>query len=280
MRVHVLGVRGSTSAPGTEFARIGGHTSCVALAQDGEPPSLILDAGTGLRRLGSILDGAAFRGSILLGHLHWDHTHGLPFARPVDRPDSDVRLLMPAQGDPVEVLERVMSPPHFPISPSELGGRCSFEAMEPGSYKLEGFTVLALEIPHKGGRTFGFRVDDGDSAVAYLSDHNPIAFGPGPEGLGPYHDAALALADGVDLLFHDAQHTAAELPACAGFGHSAAEYAAGLGAAAGAARVLLYHHDPNRTDDEVDALTAAVAAGASVPVEAAVETAVFHLGQG
>ena len=271
MRVDVLGVRGSTPAPGLEFSRTGGHTSCVALAHDGGPPSLVLDAGTGLQRLTSLLDGAAFRGTILLGHLHWDHTHGLPFSRPVDRPDSEVRLLMPAQGDPVTVLERVMSPPHFPIGPTELQGTWSFGRLEPGVHTVEGFTVLALEIPHKGGRTFGFRVDDGVSAVAYLSDHCPVSLGPGPDGLGPYHEAALALADGVDLLFHDAQYTADELPARAAYGHSAADYAAGLGAAAGAARVLLYHHDPNRTDDQVEALTAAVAAAATVPVEAASE---------
>jgi len=278
LRVDVLGVRGSTPAPGLEFARIGGHTSCVALAHDGRPPSLVLDAGTGLQRLGPLLGDAPFRGTILLGHLHWDHTHGLPFSRPVDRPDSQVRLLMPGQGDPVGVLERVMSPPHFPIGPTGLRGDWRFEGLEPGVHRIEDFTVLALEIPHKGGRTFGFRVDDGVSAVAYLSDHCPVSLGPGPDGLGPYHESALALADGVDLLFHDAQYTAEELPGRATFGHSAAGYAAGLGAASGAARVVLYHHDPGRTDDEVDALTAAVAAAAEVPVEAAVERTCHLLG--
>lgn len=93
--------------------------------------------------------------------------------------------------------------------------------------------VLALDIPHTGGRTFGFRVSDGSAAVAYLSDHNPIQNGPGDQGLGPYHEAALALAAGVDLLIHDAQHTAAELSAKAVPGHSAINYAVGLGRTAG-----------------------------------------------
>ena len=79
MRVVFCGVRGSTCAPGAEFVRYGGHTSCVALAHDGGPPTLVLDAGTGLRNLTRHLDGQPFRGTILLGHLHWDHTHGLPF---------------------------------------------------------------------------------------------------------------------------------------------------------------------------------------------------------
>jgi ribonuclease BN (tRNA processing enzyme) len=99
-------------------------------------------------------------------------------------------------------------------------------------------------------------VSDGRSAIAYLCDHGPSELGPGPDGWGPYHDAALSLAEGVDLLIHDAQHTAEELPAVRHFGHSAAEYAVRLGEVAGAKAVLLSHHDPNRTDDEVDAIVA------------------------
>ena len=80
MRVHLCGVRGSTPAPGSEFVRYGGHTSCLALCRDGEPaPSLILDAGTGIRTVTALLVGRAFTGTILLTHLHWDHVQGLPF---------------------------------------------------------------------------------------------------------------------------------------------------------------------------------------------------------
>lgn len=239
---------------------------------------MILDAGTGLRRLGPLLEGAAFRGTILLGHLHWDHTQGLPFFAAGDRPDARVRLCLPAQGDPVEVLGRFMSPPHFPIPPTALRGTWSFEGLDPGGTEIEGFTVLALEIPHKGGRTYGFRVSDGTATIAYLSDHNPVSLGPGPEGLGPYHDAAVALAEGADLVFHDAQHTAEELPARAAFGHSAAEYAVGLAETAGARAAVLYHHDPNRTDDQMDALLRALPP-AKVEVSAAREGAVLDVGR-
>ena len=183
MRVLVCGVRGSTPAPGPEFVRYGGNTSCVAvLADSDELPRLVLDAGTGLQRLSRSLDGHPFRGSILLGHLHWDHTHGLPFFPSGDRPDSRVRVFVPSQGDPEEVLARAISPPHFPIRPSQLRGEWTFESLEPGTREVEGFSVTALEIPHKGGRTFGYRVSDGRATVAYLSDHSPIAYGPGPEG--------------------------------------------------------------------------------------------------
>ena len=276
MRLWICGVRGSTPAPGLEFARYGGHTSCVALGHDGEPPSLVLDAGTGLRRVSELLDGDPFRGSLLLGHLHWDHTQGLPFFAAGDRPDAEVDLRLPAQGDAVAVLARAMSPPHFPIGPSGLRGRWRFAGLDPGRHRLGGFEVLALEIPHKGGRTFGFRVSDATASVAYLSDHGPLAFGPGPEGLGPYHEAAMALAEGVHVLIHDAQHSAAELPERASFGHSAADYAVGLAAAAGARSVLLSHHDPSRTDDQLDALVGSLS-HPTVAVAAAAEGMVLDL---
>jgi phosphoribosyl 1,2-cyclic phosphodiesterase len=279
VKVHLLGVRGSTPATGPAFARYGGNTSCVALARDGEVPTLVLDAGTGIRGLGALLGEQAFRGAVLLGHLHWDHTQGLPFSRCIDHDGADVRLCLPAQEDgdaAIDVLRRVMAPPHFPIGPEGLRGRWSFEGLEPGFHHLGGFEVLAMEVPHKGGRTFGFRVSDGRHAVAYLSDHGPAAWGPGPDGWGPYHDAALTLADGVDLLIHDAQHTAAELPSHAQFGHSAADYAVRLGELAGVGRVLLFHHDPSRTDDDVDAIAAGFQ-GAAVGVVAAVEGSMIEL---
>ena len=274
--MHLCGVRGSTQSPGAEFVRRGGHTSCVAIARDGEAPSLVLDAGTGIRRVTTLLEGEPFCGTILLGHLHWDHSQGLPFFLAGDRPDAVVRLLMPDDGDPLELLRRSMSPPHFPIGPEGLRGHWRFEGIEPGPHRIEGFDVLARDIPHKGGRTFGYRISDASGAVAYLSDHCPTAFGEGADGLGELHEAALELADGVDVLIHDAQHTAAELPSRAHYGHAAADYAVALGVRAGVGRVVLFHHDPGRTDDEVDAIEASLQ-DRGVAVEAATEERVLRI---
>jgi ribonuclease BN (tRNA processing enzyme) len=279
MRLFVCGVRGSTPSPGIEFVRYGGQTSCVAIAADDEElPRLVLDAGTGLTRLARVYNGRPFRGTILLSHLHWDHTHGLPFFPAGDRPDSEVTLLLPAQGvDAEDLLGRALSPPHFPIRPSELEGKWRFASLDTGVARLEGFDVLALEIPHKGGRTYGFRVTDPSGAsVAYLSDHGPLAVGPGPAGLGEYHEAARALADGVDILIHDAQHTASELPTYAHFGHSAIDYAVGLAEVCGAKQLLLFHHAPPRTDDQLDAIMAGLPVH-SVTVSAAAEGTVIDV---
>jgi phosphoribosyl 1,2-cyclic phosphodiesterase len=258
VRIHLCGVRGSTPAPGPDYLRYGGQTSCVAIAHDGPGrPVLVLDAGTGLRRVTRLLGGSPFAGTILLTHLHWDHVHGLPFFTGGDRDDARVTLLLPAQPDragAVEVLARGMSPPHFPITPEGLRGHWRFGTIEQGQLKAEGFTVEAREIPHKGGRTFGYRVSDGRSSLAYLPDHCPTALGPGPEGWGVYHPAALDLAADVDVLIHDAFLLPEEVPALAAFGHAAADYAVQLGRMAGARRVLLAHHKPDRTDVELDAL--------------------------
>jgi ribonuclease BN (tRNA processing enzyme) len=257
VRVYFLGVRGSTPAPGAEFVRYGGHTSCVVLAHDGERPSLVLDAGTGIRRLPELMDAGAFSGSVLLTHLHWDHVHGLPFCSATDRDDAKTTLFIPDQGDgsdPLELLARGMSPPHFPVRPDELRGEWSFDALNPGERELGGFRVRAEEVPHKGGRTFGFRVSDDSSCVTYIPDHCPTALGEGPDGLGEYHPAAFSLCKGSDVLIHDAQLVREELAAEAYFGHAAAEYAVELARRSDVGRVALFHHKPDRSDAELDAV--------------------------
>jgi phosphoribosyl 1,2-cyclic phosphodiesterase len=272
MRLRLCGTRGSTPAPGVDYARYGGQTSCVAVLSDDGECRLILDAGTGLRRLPAALQGRPFTGTMLLSHLHWDHTHGLPFCASVDNPDARTTLYIPEQsgGDAEEILARAMSPPHFPIRPSEMRGSWDFRHLAPGEHAIEGFTVLALEIPHKGGRTFGYRVSDEHGAIAYMPDHAPNALGPGPEQFGPYHESAVALTEGVDIVLHDSQYTREEFPARAHFGHSSIDYAVGLAAHAGARRLVLFHHDPSRSDAQLDSIVEQWT-GAPLPVTAAVE---------
>ena len=266
MNVFFFGCRGSTPVSGDEYRRYGTATSCIGIgtgaaasyadaAAHQAAPRLVLDAGTGFINLERVLDGEPFRGSVCITHLHWDHTHGLPFLREACLQGHRVDIYVPGQGslgDAETVMNRAFSPPHFPVPIGTLGESWSVSGIEPGTRELEGLSIRAEEIPHKGSRTFGYRVSDGTSSLAYLPDHKPLALGPGPEGLGEYHPAALALATGVDLLVHDAQHTAAELPELAYLGHSAVEYVVGLGIAAGAKAVALFHHDPHRTDAQID----------------------------
>jgi phosphoribosyl 1,2-cyclic phosphodiesterase len=256
--VRFCGVRGSTPAPGIEFVRYGGHTSCVALTHHGaHAPSLVLDAGAGLRNVTRMLADAPFTGTILLTHLHWDHTLGLPFFAAADRPDATPSVLLPQQEsgvDAASVLAHVMQPPYFPIEPTQLRGQWTFASVAPGEHRIEGFTVLAREIPHKGGRTFGYRISDERSTLTYMPDHCPTMLGPGEHGFGDYHPAAIELAHDADLLVHDAQLLPEELAAEADFGHSVADYSVELARLAGASSVALFHHRHTRTDDQLDAL--------------------------
>jgi phosphoribosyl 1,2-cyclic phosphodiesterase len=169
----------------------------------------------------------------------------------------------------------MMSPPFFPIGPEELDGLWEFDALEEGTHAFEDLEVLAREVPHKGGRTFGYRITDPSGhSLAYVPDHSPIQHGEGPQGLGEYHEAIVALTRDVDVLFHDAQHTAEEFEAVRGLGHSSIEYAIGLAENVGVKKLQLFHHSPNRDDDSLDALMASLP-HSQVQVEAAREGTVL-----
>ena len=211
-----------------------------------------------------MLAGAAFEGTILLTHLHWDHVQGLPFFVAADRPDARVVLLVPDEGvDALESLARSMSPPHFPIDPRGLAGRWTFDTIDEGRHVFEGLSVVAREVPHKGGRTFGYRVSDGRRTFAYIPDHRPALGGPGRE-------AALDLCAGVDVLIHDAQFIASELNTAERFGHSTWPEAIELAVEAGARELILTHHGPDRRDTALSELIRALGTH-PIPVSLAVQ---------
>jgi phosphoribosyl 1,2-cyclic phosphodiesterase len=250
VRLELLGVRGSTAAPGADFVRYGGHTSCVAVrAAAGEPPRLVLDAGTGIRSLTGLLAGAAFDGSILLSHLHWDHMQGLPFFTAGDRAAARADVYVPAQlgRSGRDLLAQSFSPPAFPIDPEGMQGRWTVHGLEPGCHEVEGFRVTAVDLAHKGGRTFGYRVDHPSGSVAYLPDHAPAA--------GTSTDLLAAL-HGVDVLLHDAQFLDEERGLADGYGHATVADAVGFAQQVGAGALVLFHHSPARTDDALDRVDA------------------------
>jgi ribonuclease BN (tRNA processing enzyme) len=215
-----------------------------------ERPSLLLDAGTGIRTVTPLWGEDAFRGTILLTHLHWDHTQGLPFFGAGDRDDSDVLVLVPPVGseEPAHALSRAMSPPHFPIGPDGLRGRWSFSTIEEGDHQLESVDVRAAEVAHKGGTTFGYRLSDDLGSLAYLPDH--VAADQ------PRRPAAIDLVHGVDVLVHDAQFVHREAALADAYGHSTVDDAVDLALEAGVGELVLFHHSPTRTDDQLDEVVA------------------------
>jgi ribonuclease BN (tRNA processing enzyme) len=253
MRLVLLGVRGSTPAPGAQFVRYGGHTSCVAVFGDADAvPRLILDAGTGLRDLPALLGTRPFDGAIVLTHLHWDHVQGLPFCPSIDRADAHVDLFVPTQrpssdrGDARRLLAGAMSPPHFPIEPNGLLGQWRFLAAAPGPLTTE---VTVAPIAHKGGTTFGIRIEMDGATVAYLPDH--ALSGRIPPRL---RSSAEALAAGVDVLLHDGQFRPGESGTAVAYGHSTIDDAVLFTDRCGADALVLIHHAPGRVDAELDDL--------------------------
>jgi phosphoribosyl 1,2-cyclic phosphodiesterase len=219
------------------------------LEVEDEPP-LLLDLGTGLRFFGETQpDNGAFRASALVSHLHWDHVQGLPFFVPALRPGTIMDIYGPVQEDGrsmAEAFTSFMRPPYFPVTIDRLQSVIRFHDLDEGPTKIGTALVTALAIPHVG-LTYGYRIEWGGATVAYLPDHQQ----PSDGGFG-VADAALELADGVDLLVHDAQYTQPEFAMKSDWGHCTYEYALWVAKRAGARQLALFHHDPMRSDDAID----------------------------
>lgn len=252
MNVTFHGVRGSTPCACEDTRRYGGNTACVALEAPGSEP-IVLDLGTGLRFFGETQPGdGSFRAHALITHLHWDHVQGLPFCAPLNRPGAVLDVYGPRQDGMgvAEAFEEFMRPPYFPVRVADLVGDVRFHTIDDDDLVVGDAKVQARYVPHVGA-TFGYRVELAGVSVAYISDHQqPMdgSFGIAPE--------VLELADGVDLLIHDAQYTPEEFAAKAHWGHCTIDYAVHVAREAGADRLALFHHDPAHTDDDVDRLLA------------------------
>lgn len=249
MQVTFFGVRGSIPCNCDEIARFGGNTSCVAVRADGESP-LFFDLGTGARYLGAELaEQGVFHGTCLLSHLHWDHIQGLPFFSPLLRAGATLDIFAPAQGDGRrvgEVVSSVICPPTFPVSVDQLPGEVRFHDTGDSEFYVGGLKVMAREVPHVGP-TLGYRVEFGGRSVAYLSDHQQPH-----DGSFAVSDGARQLADGVDLLIHDAQYTPSEFTLKSTWGHCTVDYALWLAHHCRVGKLALFHHDPTRSDDALD----------------------------
>ncbi len=264
MNVSFFGVRGSTPCACRDLARYGGNTACVALEAPGHDP-VVLDLGTGLRYWGETQpqDGS-FRGSALVTHLHWDHVQGLPFFVPVLRPGARLDVYgPPSEGMSLEAaFHEFLRPPFFPVEIKDLDGEIVFHDMADEVLAVGDAKVTSLKVPHVG-RTAGYRVQFDGTTVAYISDHQAPS-----DGSADVAESVLELADGVDLLIHDAQYTPEEFEAKSTWGHCTIDYAVNVAAQAGAKRLALFHHDPAHDDVTLDRLgAAATAQGEAMGIE-------------
>ena len=252
INVTFWGVRGSTPCEGPQYERYGGHSSCVSLEVDGQPP-IIFDLGTGLTPYGESLGGSStpVRGSVLLTHLHWDHVQGLPFFTPLHHPDSLLDVYGPRQADGAlcEVFGELMRPPFFPIRPEQLGGDLRWHDLVDDDLPIGQAKVRSRGVRHRG-TTLGFRVDWNGATVVYISDHGQSSDDHRHDDDVPHE--VLELCDGADLLIHDAQHTRSEFEHKRNWGHCTFEYAMHVAREAGVRQLALFHHCPSHDDNAID----------------------------
>ncbi len=255
MKVALWGTRGSLASPGKDTARYGGNTSCVQV-EGSDGTLLVLDAGTGIRALGAKLPRSLRRVDILLTHLHMDHIQGLGFFAPLFDPKAEVHIWGPlsASFDLKARLMRYLSPPLFPVPVGELPCRLILHELPCGLVQIGQFKIAAALVCHPGP-TVGFRIECGRRSLAYLPDHEPALASSG-WSLDPEWTSGCVLAEGVDLLLHDAQYTEEEYADRVGWGHSSLVHAFEFARLARVKHLLLFHHDPTHDDATLDQLIA------------------------
>jgi phosphoribosyl 1,2-cyclic phosphodiesterase len=253
MVARVWGCRGSLATPGPDTVTYGGNTSCVELRlSDGT--LVVLDAGTGIRRLGDALDGGPRTIHLLLTHLHLDHIEGLGFFAPIWSADTELHVWGPPspRRSLSERIARYLSPPLFPIELTDIPAQISFHDVPDDPWPIGNATVLADHVFHPGP-TVGYRIQENGSALAYVPDHEP-ALGVDLATATPDWVSGAHIAGGADVLLHDGQYTDDEYDERVGWGHSSVDDTVRFAELTDARRVVLFHHDPQHSDHELEAL--------------------------
>jgi phosphoribosyl 1,2-cyclic phosphodiesterase len=248
--VQLWGTRGSLAAPGPETVAYGGNTACVEV-RSREGNVLVLDAGTGIRRLGATLDGQG-RIDILLSHLHADHIQGLGFFAPLFEVGREIHIWGPRSStmDLRARLARYLSAPLFPVHLRELQSRLTLHDVPLASFEIQGVQIDPALIIHPGP-TLAYRLSEDGEALVYMSDHEP-ALGSMALPESAAWTSGLGLAAGCNLLIHDTQYTDDEYLDHVGWGHSSIGQAIELAQRAGVQRLVTFHHDPGHRDSFLD----------------------------
>jgi len=252
LSVTFWGVRGSIASPGPETRRYGGNTPCIEIDCGGR--KLIVDAGTGLRRLGEKLaaKGGGQELDVFFTHTHMDHFVGLPFFAPAYAPANVIRFWaghLKPEATLEEACRHLMSEPLFPVPPDVFQANVTFIDYEPGSTltPTPDITVETAELDHPG-RANGYRFEFEGKSVAVVTDTAHVP--------GEPNEGALKLMRDVDIAIYDAMFTEEEFAERPDWGHSTWNEGARLADMAGAKQLVIFHHDPSRKDDDMDVILA------------------------
>jgi len=248
MQITCWGVRGSLPAPDPKNNRYGGNTSCVSV--ETEERILILDAGTGIRSLGRELVGSMKPIYVVLTHVHSDHVEGFPFFKPLYEAGRPIHVVDHVYDDTRWSLLNTFDGFHFPLEPSDIPARVQRVEAEAIPFLREsGFALSRRPVNHPGG-AYGYRLSLNGETVVHIPDNEIDP--PGDTVVS--FDELVAFCAGADVLVHDAQYTRDDLPEKSGWGHSILRNVCRLAREADVGHLVLFHHDPDRTDDALDAM--------------------------
>lgn len=248
MQITFHGVRGSIPSPGPDTASFGGNTSCVHV-RFACGLHLVFDAGTGIRSLSTSLAGQDFPIHVMLTHSHWDHIQGFPFFAPIHEPDRQVHIFRSLpEGDTRYngVLEQ-MNGHNFPVPHEALAAQVAYAGNPEAFFAREEIRVRRKVLNHPGGG-YAYRIDADGASLAFVTDNELDPPGEPATSYGEW----VEFCSGADVLIHDAQYEQSDMPHKHGWGHSLVSQVRQLAHDAGVGCVVLYHHDPDRTDLEVD----------------------------
>lgn len=249
MLIKFYGVRGSIASPGSETVRYGGNTACLYVETSDES-LFVFDAGTGIKKLGEELvkHSSTKELNLLFSHYHWDHIQGFPFFLPAYKKDQVINLLAAHlhEVNAHSVLTQ-MTDPHFPVPSDKLEAKVNVLSMD-GDRLIVGDNVIKTKsINHPGGGS-AYRLETPQGSMAYVTDNE---LDP-PNTPVTSYDEWVGFLKGTDFVIHDAMYLDEELERIHGWGHSLISQTLQLAVDAKIANLVLFHHDPSRTDKQLD----------------------------
>jgi phosphoribosyl 1,2-cyclic phosphodiesterase len=253
MLVRCWGARGSIPVSGREYLRYGGDTPCVEI-RTGDDSIVIIDAGSGIRRLGNRLLAEKRRDyALIFTHAHWDHIMGFPFFRPIYRSGTHIDMFgCPfAQTSVREMISRIMTAPNFPVNFEDIKAEIRYQEACQETFSLGGLTITSIPLSHPN-QGIGYRFEEGGKSFVFLTDNELTYRHPG----GLEYEDYCAFAKGADLLVHDAEYRPQDYRKTRAWGHSVYTDALRLALDAGVGRLGLFHHNQERADDAVDEMVA------------------------